>query len=109
MIELATRYVLECLDRARSGARDTSPRAQARFTAEMLRRNRHTVWASGCRSWYLDRFGHNTAIWPGSTVAYWWRTRRVDDSVFEPVAAPDTAAVPTPEPVPSSASAAPTD
>lgn len=108
MIELATRYVLECLDRARSGARDTSARAQARFTAEMLRRSRHTVWASGCRSWYLDRFGHNTAIWPGSTVAYWWRTRRVDDSVFEPLAASDPAVAPTPEPVPSSASAAPT-
>lgn len=108
MIELATRYVLECLDRARSGARDTSARAQARFTAEMLRRSRHTVWASGCRSWYLDRFGHNTAIWPGSTVAYWWRTRRVDDSVFEPLAASDPAVAPTPEPVPSNASAAPT-
>lgn len=108
MIELATRYVLECLDRARSGARDTSARAQARFTAEMLRRSRRTVWASGCRSWYLDRFGHNTAIWPGSTVAYWWRTRRVDDSVFEPLAASDPAVALTPEPVPSSASAAPT-
>jgi cation diffusion facilitator CzcD-associated flavoprotein CzcO len=92
MIEFATRYVLECLDRARSGPHVTTGRAQARFTQEMLTRSRHTVWASGCRSWYLDRFGNNTAVWPGSTLGYWWRTRRVDDSVFVPVApAPVTA------------------
>ena len=56
--------------------------SEDRFTAEMRRRSRHTVWASGCRSWYLDRFGNNTAIWPGSVVGYWWRTRRVDDTDF---------------------------
>jgi cation diffusion facilitator CzcD-associated flavoprotein CzcO len=85
MIELATSYVLDCLDRGRGGARVTTASAQDRFTAEMRRRSRHTVWASGCRSWYLDRFGNNTAIWPGSVVGYWWRTRRVDDTAFEPV------------------------
>ncbi len=85
MIEFATRYVLDCLDRGRGGARVTTASAQDRFTAEMRRRSRHTVWASGCRSWYLDRFGNNTAIWPGSVVGYWWRTRRVDDTAFEPV------------------------
>jgi cation diffusion facilitator CzcD-associated flavoprotein CzcO len=85
MIEFATRYVLDCLDRGRSGARVTTTSAQDRFTAEMRRRSRHTVWATGCRSWYLDRFGNNTAIWPGSVVGYWWRTRRVDDTAFEPV------------------------
>jgi hypothetical protein len=43
------------------------------------------VWATGCRSWYLDRFGNNTTLWPGSTIGYWWRTRRVDDRAFESV------------------------
>jgi hypothetical protein len=83
MIEFATRYVLQCLDRARSGARVTTAAAQAGFTREMLDRSRHTVWATGCRSWYLDRFGNNTTLWPGSTIGYWWRTRRVDDRAFE--------------------------
>ena len=54
----------------------------------MQRRSRHTVWATGCKSWYLDTFGHNTALWPGSTIAYWWRTRTMDDSVFERVTVP---------------------
>jgi cation diffusion facilitator CzcD-associated flavoprotein CzcO len=85
MIEFALRYVLDCLDRGRRGPHVTTTSAQDRFTAEMRRRSRRTVWASGCRSWYLDRFGNNTAIWPGSVVGYWWRTRRVDDTAFEPV------------------------
>ncbi|MGO4343006.1 flavin-containing monooxygenase [Pedococcus sp. 2YAF34] len=93
MSEFATRYALQGIERARAaGARVTSDSAQAAFTAEMERRTRHTVWASGCRSWYLDRFGHNTALWPGSTLAYWWRTRRIDDSVFVPVTNSPTAA-----------------
>ena len=49
----------------------------------MVRRSRHTIWATGCRSWYLDRFGNNTALWPGTTIGYWLRTRRLDDSQFE--------------------------
>jgi cation diffusion facilitator CzcD-associated flavoprotein CzcO len=85
MIEAATRYVLECLERNRSAPRVTSAAAQRRFTDEMLRRSRHTVWATGCRSWYLDQFGNNTTLWPGSVVEYWRRTRRVDDATFEPV------------------------
>ena len=85
MIEAATRYVLECLDRGRSGPSVTTVDAQRRFMEEVRRRSRRTVWATGCRSWYLDRFGNNTTLWPGSVVGYWWRTRRVDDAAFEPV------------------------
>lgn len=95
MTEFATRYILQGLDRARSGARVTTAAAQAAFTDEMRRRFRGTVWATGCRSWYLDRFGHNTALWPGSTVAYWWRTRTMDDSVFERIDV-SSSAVPQP-------------
>lgn len=85
MIEFATKYVLECLERANLSPRVVSASAQDSFTNEMLSRSKRTVWASGCRSWYLDRFGNNTAVWPGSTLSYWWRTRRVDHSAFVPV------------------------
>lgn len=85
MIEMATSYVLKCLDRAKAGAQVLTQQAQDDFTAEMRRRSKRTVWASGCTSWYLDRFGHNTTVWPGSTLSYWWRTRRVDRRSFRPV------------------------
>ncbi|WP_295692519.1 NAD(P)/FAD-dependent oxidoreductase [Lapillicoccus sp.] len=87
MIEFATDYVLQCLDRARAGARVTTAAAQDGFTSEMASRSKHTVWTSGCQSWYLDRFGNNTSVWPGSTISYWLRTRRVRAADFEPVAA----------------------
>ena len=87
MIEFATGYVLQAIDQGRGGARVATQKAQDAFTREMLSRSKHTVWATGCRSWYLDRFGNNTSLWPGSTIGYWWRTRKVDPSHFEPVEA----------------------
>jgi hypothetical protein len=87
MSEFATHYVDRAIQHAQGGARVTRRAAQDAFMREVADRTRRTVWATGCHSWYLDRFGRNTALWPGSTVGYWWRTRRLDDSVFEPVAA----------------------
>jgi cation diffusion facilitator CzcD-associated flavoprotein CzcO len=85
MIEFATGYVLEAIDAGRGAPRVVTQQAQDAFTAEMRSRSKHTVWATGCRSWYFDRFGNNTSLWPGSTVGYWWRTRKVDPSHFAPV------------------------
>ena len=85
MIEFATGYVLQAIDKGRGGAQVATRQAQDAFTREMLSRSKHTVWATGCRSWYLDRFGNNTSLWPGSTIGYWWRTRRVNPSDFASV------------------------
>lgn len=37
-----------------------------------------TVWTSGCRSWYLDRRGVNTVLWPDFTFRFRRRVRRFD-------------------------------
>jgi hypothetical protein len=29
---------------------------------------------TGCRSWYLDRNGRNTTLWPGFSFGYWLHT-----------------------------------
>ena len=50
--------------------------AQQRWYDTVQRRMQSTVWASGCQSWYLDADGRNDTLWPGSTVEYWWQTRR---------------------------------
>lgn len=52
--------------------RDVQDRSYRRHTERMAK----TVWASGCDSWYLSADGRNDTLWPGSTVEYWWRTRR---------------------------------
>jgi len=44
------------------------------FTSAVQVRLANSVWA-GCRSWYIDDNGHNSASWPGFTLSYRWLTR----------------------------------
>jgi cation diffusion facilitator CzcD-associated flavoprotein CzcO len=81
MIETQTRYLAQCIAlRDKAGARSIGvpQQVQDEFNAELTKRSRHTVWASGCHSWYIDKFGNNRVLWPASTVNFWRRTRRVD-------------------------------
>jgi cation diffusion facilitator CzcD-associated flavoprotein CzcO len=64
--ELQLAYVLQLVELLRSGrCREISASAQAteRFEAERSEAARNTIWASGCRSWYLDDRGI-PASWP---------------------------------------------
>jgi len=66
--ELQVAYVLQLVERVRaSGCREisVSTAAMERFDAERQEAAKRTIWASGCRSWYLDRRGLPTA-WPWS-------------------------------------------
>jgi cation diffusion facilitator CzcD-associated flavoprotein CzcO len=80
MIEAQVRYIMSVLMRmGREDARaiEVHQDAQDRFNRWVHRRLAKSVWnAGGCKSWYLDAQGVNRAIWPGSSVSYWWRTRR---------------------------------
>ena len=56
----------------------------------LQRRMRRTVWSSGgCASWYLDRHGRNTVLWPRTTVAFRRLLARFDVAAYD-VAAPLT-------------------
>jgi cation diffusion facilitator CzcD-associated flavoprotein CzcO len=66
--ELQMAYVLQLVDRLRSGACRgiaASPAATTRFEAERVEAARNTIWMTGCRSWYLDDRGI-PASWPWS-------------------------------------------
>ncbi|HVY14695.1 MAG TPA: NAD(P)/FAD-dependent oxidoreductase [Rhodopila sp.] len=77
MLEAQIGHILRCLRRLGGHrALDVRPEAQARFLAWLDRRMRRTVWLSGCRSWYLDRSGRNTTLWPGFAAGYWLRMRQ---------------------------------
>lgn len=94
MIESQLEHVLNAIACAQArGAEVVEPRpeAQARFVAAVDRRMRRTVWlAGGCRSWYLDAAGRNSAIWPGSVGAFRRRVAPFRESEYrlEPVRAP---------------------
>jgi len=76
MLEAQIAHMLDALGLLRRrGASSLEPRAeaQAAYVEEVERRMRGTVWtAGGCGSWYLDRTGRNSTLWPDST----WRFRR---------------------------------
>jgi cation diffusion facilitator CzcD-associated flavoprotein CzcO len=89
MIESQINYVLGALDRMRqAGITALEPRAeaQARFVAAVDRRMAGTVWATGCRSWYIDATGRNSTLWPGSTWRYRRRMKRFDAAAYEVIA-----------------------
>jgi cation diffusion facilitator CzcD-associated flavoprotein CzcO len=64
--ELQMGYTLQLLERIRAGAcRALAPSHEAmeRFDAERKEAAARTIWASGCRSWYIGADGLPTA-WP---------------------------------------------
>ncbi|HEV2802475.1 MAG TPA: NAD(P)/FAD-dependent oxidoreductase [Pyrinomonadaceae bacterium] len=76
MIEAQIEHVLAALRymwRQGASAIEPRPEAQSAYVAEVQRRMEGTVWvAGGCASWYLDRTGRNSTLWPDFS----WRFRR---------------------------------
>ncbi|MGH8929116.1 MAG: flavin-containing monooxygenase [Egibacteraceae bacterium] len=94
MIEAQVRHVVQCLRLMEDGGArrvEVRPSAQAAFNRNLQDSLTGTVWSvGGCDSWYLDRHGVNRTLWPGSTVRYWLRTRRLRTTDYEvtPAAGP---------------------
>jgi cation diffusion facilitator CzcD-associated flavoprotein CzcO len=58
-------------------ALEPRPEAQDAFVSALDRRMRGTVWlAGGCASWYLDRTGRNSTLWPDFSFRYRARVAR---------------------------------
>lgn len=79
MIESQAHYIIEALKvmkERRLRTIEVKPEAQAKFVSHVQQALTGTVWNSGCKSWYLNERGRNTAAWPGFTFAYRLKTRR---------------------------------
>lgn len=85
MIEAQIHFIRQAilhLRRANLRSIEVRREVQQAFAHDVRQRMAGSVWASGCRSWYLDASGHNTTLWPASTLAYWRRTRHWRASEF---------------------------
>ncbi|HEY9723856.1 MAG TPA: NAD(P)/FAD-dependent oxidoreductase [Oscillatoriaceae cyanobacterium] len=86
MMERQFDHVLHCLDAARRRkalALEPSPLAMAAFVAEVDRQMEGTVWlGANCRSWYRDRTGRNSSLWPGFVAEFEWRLAHFDESAY---------------------------
>ena len=57
--------------------------AQRAYNAELDRMTSETVWVSGgCTSYYIDRNGHNSALWPTFTWPFRRRLREFDAAAY---------------------------
>jgi cyclohexanone monooxygenase len=59
-------FAMKLMDRLRAGnAREIAPRAEATaaYNDALNAKMKDTIWASGCRSWYIDSQGR-VASWP---------------------------------------------
>ena len=62
---------------------DVRPAALERYNAGIQGRMKHTVWSSGCNSWYLSQDGSNHSLYPGLAFEYVLRARRFDPRHYE--------------------------
>jgi cation diffusion facilitator CzcD-associated flavoprotein CzcO/acetyl esterase/lipase len=87
-LESQMAYVADAIERLRrsGGQLSVRPEVQQAFDSEMQSRLSTSVWQTGCSNWYVDEHGRNTNNWPGFTLEYRRRTRRLDPADYEPVA-----------------------
>lgn len=87
VIESQARHIVSLLRRVRRRSADSvevRPEVQRAFNDRIDGRMAHTVWQNGgCRSRYQDpRSGRNTVLWPGTTIAFRRRARRIRGADF---------------------------
>ena len=78
-----TLKALETMDRRDWSAIEVKQSVHDEWCALMDRKTEPTVWNSGCSSWYLDKDGRNSTLWPGLTIEFRRRLRRFDPTKFE--------------------------
>ena len=91
MLEAQVGWVVQAVRALRDGrARwlDVRRELADAFDAWVQERMRGTVFAGGCRSWYLTESGRNTQNWPASTLTFRRRLRRLELGDFEPSPSP---------------------
>jgi hypothetical protein len=91
MAEAQAGYIRQALEHVdRSGGVAVEPRAEAQraWNHEIQRRSQGTVWLTGgCKSWYIDRNGRNSTLWPDHTFRFFSALRKFDPTEYVTVPA----------------------
>jgi len=92
MLECQGGYIVDCVRKLRDrGLRWLELRedAMSAWEARLQRELARTVWARTGKSWYKTTDGTITNNWSGSTLRYWWKTRKADLSDYRQEPRPD--------------------
>jgi cyclohexanone monooxygenase len=101
MIESHLNYLasaLETIDKRGIARFEVRPERQQSYNAKLQQQMQRTIWQTGgCASWYLDKHGRNTTLWPNFTFVFRQLTRRFDAAAYdiETVAARRNERIPT--------------
>ncbi len=86
MIESQVEYVagaLRAMRRRGAATVEVRERAQAAYNHELEELTRGTVWVTGgCASYYIDRKGHNSSLWPTFTWPFRRQTQEFDEEAY---------------------------
>ena len=94
MIEGCVNHAVACIkacEQQGGGAVEVKKQVQAAFNERIQKRLAKSVWATGCQSWYQDKNGKITTLWPGFTFEFRQLTdhfKKQDYDVATKVAAP---------------------
>ncbi|WP_024793827.1 flavin-containing monooxygenase [Tomitella biformata] len=95
MIESQITYAVEAVATLkRHGLSSVEVRGDvsADFNRELQERLKPTVWMTGgCASWYLDKHGNNTTLWPGHTFEFRKLTKKFDLDAYHATSRRDLA------------------
>jgi cation diffusion facilitator CzcD-associated flavoprotein CzcO len=91
MMESQANYIMkyiELLEKSGENAfLDLKPDVQENYNRFLRKHFQKTVWASGCKSWYMNAKGRNTTLYPRLTVNFRLETKRLDRREYEIVGA----------------------
>ncbi|WP_433732050.1 flavin-containing monooxygenase [Nocardia sp. CA-129566] len=87
MIESQINYIADALSTVdRLGLRtvEVKREVQDSYNKDLQRKLVKSVWSTGgCASWYLDKHGNNTTLWPDFTFEFRRLTKNFDVSAYE--------------------------
>jgi hypothetical protein len=98
MAEAQAGYIRQALEHMeRAGVEAIEPRqdSQDAWNEQIQRKSAGTVWLNGgCRSWYIDRNGKNSTLWPDHTFKFFAAVKEFKPSEYRIVPAAVPAEVP---------------
>ena len=87
MIESHLNYLasaLETIDKKGIVRFEVRAAEQHDYNAKLQQQMQRTIWQTGgCASWYLDKHGNNTTLWPNFTFVFRQLTRRFDVAAYD--------------------------
>jgi hypothetical protein len=87
MIESQINYIADALATVdRMGLRTVEVRRdkQDAYNSRLQSKLEGSVWSTGgCSSWYLDKHGNNTTLWPDFTFKFHRLTKTFDVAAYE--------------------------